>query len=256
MIYFDRSNKVTKYNQKIIFENKIGLSFLKSKDLFFEKNEVIYFVDLNSAQPLWQYSIESFGTYYDSFKQEHRKYSVSKFLGVWQNELLVAIYEHRIISLDLKTGKMLREWNKIEGFHFDNFINDLIPRSDSFVLKGDKLVGALYKFYIEIDLITGQTHFVDISAEMKKYDIVTIYPVLDNPVTDEHIYLTAMMTQKENGPAWAYECLIALNLHTHQIDWHYAFEEANLGTNRPQISGNKLYQLDNNKVLHIFERED
>ena len=35
--------------------------------------------------------------------------------------------------------------------------------------------------------------------------------------------------------------------------WLYDFKEYNLATNMLILSGNKLYQLDSNNTLHIFE---
>ena len=75
-------------------------------------------------------------------------------------------------------------------------------------------------------------------------------------ITESHIYYTIMTFPPQGYKGFSYDSVIALNRDTFKIDWHYAFEETGLGTNSPKIAGDKLYQLDLNQTLHIFEKEN
>lgn len=203
----------------------------------------------------WELLLEPLGSYYDTFQREEKPYQVSKFLGVWNDELLVALQEHKIIALDIASGKLNRSWNSIENLHFDDAVKDLIPRSSSFILTNNKLIGALHKFYFEIDLETGDTSFSDLTTSLDKYGILSIYPVWDNALDGDHFYLTAKMKDQDKGPEWSFDCVFALNIRSKEIDWMHSFDQAAIGVNRPQYANNKLYQLDNNHTLHIFQKE-
>jgi|GEM_PF-4619648 len=85
----------------------------------------------------------------------NEKITGNKFFGVWQNELLISSKNNVITSFNIETGAIIRHWYEIPGFIFDAEIRGVIPRSESFVLDGDKLIGALFLYYFEIDLVSG-----------------------------------------------------------------------------------------------------
>ncbi|MBK7130742.1 MAG: hypothetical protein IPH66_15475 [Crocinitomicaceae bacterium] len=231
--------------------NLVHGKFLFRKN--FDLNLIETYSFLN-AQPLWQFSVADLGSYYDTFQREEKPYQVSKFLGICNNELLVAMQEHKILALDIASGKLNRSWNSIENLHFDDAVKDLIPRSSSFILTNNKLIGALHKFYFEIDLETGISKFSDLKAVLDKHGILSIYPVWDNPLDGDHFYLTAKMKDQDKGPEWSFDCLLALNIVSKEIDWMHSFDQAAIGVNRPRYANDKLYQLDNKHTLHIFQK--
>ena len=225
-------------------------------NLFFvnDKNIIKYYT-LPNATPLWEFDLSELGSYFDTFSREEKEYEVAKFLGVWDNQLLVALREHIILSLDIQTGKIVQKWQNIEGLFYDDMTKDLIPKASSFVLYKGKLIGALHKFYFEIDLSNGTTHFTDLSSTMEENGILYIYPINDNPIDFPNIYLTAKMKEQPKKPQWSYDCLFCLDIESKEIKWKYTFEDSSLGVKTPQYSNGKLYQLDNDNILHIFEKE-
>lgn len=229
---------------------------LVCNDLGFQNknNTQIHAYTLPTAQPLWQFDVLSLGNYFNSFHREERGYEVVKFIGVWQNQLIIALREHLILSLNIHTGQPIRKWQRIDGLHYDSSIKDFIPQASSFVLFGNKLLGVLHRFYFEIHLADGTAHFTDLSQQMEIYGILSIYPINSNPVDYPHIYLTAKMKEQRNQNLWSYDCVLALHLETKEIVWHHTVEESSLGINIPQYSNGKLYQLDNDNTLHIFEK--
>ncbi|MBV7441459.1 hypothetical protein KRX57_08490 [Weeksellaceae bacterium TAE3-ERU29] len=227
----------------------------KSNFVFLGSDKNIYAYTLPNANLLWEFDLSELGSYFDTFSREEKKYEVAKFLGIWDNQLLVALREHIILSLDIRTGKIVQKWQNIEGLFYDDVTKDLIPKASSFVLYKGKLIGALYKFYFEIDLSNGTTHFTDLSSTMEENGILSIYPINDNPIDFPNIYLTAMMKEQPKKPQWSYDCLFCLDIESKEIKWKYTFEDSSLGVKIPQYSNGKLYQLDNDNTLHIFEKE-
>ncbi|MGV6861258.1 MAG: hypothetical protein ACWA41_05775 [Putridiphycobacter sp.] len=205
-------------------------------------------------QPLWQFELSKLNIT-TNCDIEKSNYKIIKIIGIWQEELFVACNNGLMLSLDKTTGKEKYRWQYIKEYEFDSEIKNKLPKSESFVFDGDTLIGALNTFYFKIDLKSSEIIAVNISQELLKFNIFHIKTVNDNPVTDKHIYLTAMMRQKDNDTKFSYDCLIALNKTTLNIDWQYKFENVGLGTHIPKISKNKLYQLDLDGNLHIFERE-
>jgi len=241
--------------KKWTIESYFGNGIVNNNYLFASCiNHRICKIDLDHPeQPLWQFDLNQLGTFTNR-NGEQEAYKVIKILGIWQEELFIACNNGLILAIDSNTGIEKRKWQHIKDYYFDDEITDKIPRAESFVFDGDTLIGALNTYYFKIDLKTSEISALNISQELQKFNIFHIKTVNDNPVTDTHIFLTAMMRKKDNDPKWSYDCLIALNKKTLKIDWHYSFEEAGLGTNIPKLAGNKLYQLDNNNTLHIFEK--
>ena len=217
-------------------------------------NNTVCRIDLNQPdQPLWQFDLNELSTLKNKDNQEIN-YNVIKILGIWQDELFIACNNGLLLSLDINTGNEKYRWQHINNYEFDSEIKNRIPRAESFIFDGNTLIGALNTFYFKIDLQTSEITATNISEKLQKFNIFHIKTVSDNPVTDKHIYLTAMTRQIEGNTKFSYDCLIALNKKTLEIDWHYAFEDAGLGTNIPKLGDNKLYQLDTNNTLHIFEK--
>lgn len=253
--YITRINLITNEKEWTIesyFSNgKVYANYLYTTSI----NNSICKINLDQPeQPLWQFDLNQLETFTNK-NNEELNYKIIKILGIWQEELFVACNNGLMLSLDRSTGKEKCRWQYIKDYEFDSEIKNKIPRAESFVFDGDTLIGALNTFYFKIDLKSSEIIAINISQELQKFHIFHIKTVIDNPVTDKHIYLTAMMRQKDNDTKFSYDCLIALNKKTLKIDWQYKFENAGLGTNIPKISENKLYQLDLDGNLHIFEKE-
>lgn len=226
-------------------------AYLKFNNINFSNNNFYFF--LNETNSIIAISIYDKKNIWN-FKQDSIK-EIKKLLGIWQSELLVACSDGLLISIDIETGTLKRSWQEIPDSQFDSVIQNRIPKMEIFSLHGDTLIGALHIYYFELDLKTGEIKIENLEEELKKHTIFHIKQTNENPITETHIYLTAMMRQPDGDTKFSYDCLITLNRQTFKIDWQYKFEEESLGTNIPKLSGDKLYQLDNGGTLHIFEKE-
>ena len=71
--------------------------------------------EIKSAQPLWQHSLLSYGTYLLEGKEEFA-YEMSKFLGIWKTELIVARSNGLILSINVEIGETLYKWQELKAF--------------------------------------------------------------------------------------------------------------------------------------------
>ncbi|MFD0993570.1 hypothetical protein [Tenacibaculum geojense] len=225
-------------------------SFFLSEVLIISTEDIIQCFSILNKQMIWSLDIN---------KLESKEITVvfSSILGILNNSLFISCNKNNsILSVDINTGKIQNKWREIPGININSQIEGIIPNTESFVLDKEqsKLIGAFHKYYLEIDLKSNEISYVDVSEELSKYDIIFIKQSNDISFTKDHLYLTAMIEQYENDTKFTYDCIFLLNRNTLKIDWIYKFKEASLGTHKPKLSGNKLYQLDNNNTLHVFEK--
>ncbi|WP_024772446.1 hypothetical protein [Aquimarina macrocephali] len=211
---------------------------------------IIVFQDMNK---LTSYNIQN-GTVLWEFSDESL---ASHILGTFNNEIILPTTANSILTLNAHTGVKEKEWKEIPKINIGSQIEGVIPEPSSFVLdiENKKLIGAIGTNYIEIELDTNKIKHIDLIEELQKSNIFFIKQITDNPFTETHLFLTAMMEQNKNDEKWSYDCLFALNRKTFKIDWKYNFETQNLGTHTPKASKNHLYQLDNDGTLFVFEKQ-
>jgi len=206
----------------------------------------------------WQFNLSELGTWlYD--KKEERLYEVDKFIGVYNNMLLVSCFSGVIIALELQTGKLLHQWSAYpESYTMDRFTVTGINSSHCSQLDttNNTLVGFNFFTLWLIDLQTTQLNITNLKEEFAKHDLRTVKRTMGFVITKTHYIITAETTIKEQINR-GLDCLIAINKQTHTIDWKHQFaeNEALKSTDIPQYSNEKLYQLDWNNTLHIFEKK-
>ncbi|WP_158837571.1 hypothetical protein [Polaribacter sp. L3A8] len=184
--------------------------------------------------------------------------NVSKIIGIHKNEVFLITSNSKLIAVNIEKGVITNSWFDLSNISLDSQTKGLTLDGVNFVLdkNSEKLIGALHNNYIKLDLKTNAIHFVNITEELQKNKIIFIKQLNNNPFTDTHLFLTAMMQQEDNDKKWSKDCLFALNRITHKIDWLHIFEEQNLGTNIPKLTETELYQLDNNGNLFVFKKEE
>ena len=75
------------------------------------------------------------------------------------------------------------------------------------------------------------------------------------PITNNE-YLIKVETPVDEKNRRFYDGIALFDKVHKKITWSYVFDDNTfLGSNDPKISTNKLYQLDNNNTLHIFEKD-
>ena len=242
-------NKTLWTSNRSFFKNLI----YKDKFISFGDREITL-NEIKSAQPLWQHSLLSYGTYLLEGKEEFA-YEMSKFLGIWKNELIVACSNGLILSINVEIGETLYKWQELKGFEIGTIYKGVLPDASSFVLDETqaKLIGVFHTYYFEIDLVSREITYIQLEEELSNHSIRNFKGVSDNPFTSTHLYLTADITLDEL-PNTELNAVLALNRDTKKVDWVHTFKESGIGTNIPQINDTHLYILDLKGTLHVFEK--
>jgi len=211
---------------------------------YFDKNKISA-LDIKGSKIKWELVLDQFG-----------EVQLQRILGVYQNELLVVLGEHVLLSINVETGEILHKWHELKGFEINATYKDELPSASNFVLDEavGKLIGAFHTYYFEIDLVSREIIYIQLEEELTSHSIRNLKSVSNNPFTSTHLYLTADVTLEE-FPNTDLNAVLALNRETKKIDWVHTFKESGIGTNIPQITDTHLYMLDLEGTLHIFKKE-
>jgi hypothetical protein len=231
-------------------------------------NTQIHAYTLPAAQPLWQFDIGHFGVYKPIYGRpnERKPYQVAKFLGLWQEELLLACEGGLIIALSLQIGKLIRKWDvlpeQIENNLKDTFHGLIHQSGEVFQLNkaGDTIFGLYYQHWVEISLKTGLITAKCLKETFDKQHISSFQTKSGYAEDETHLYSTVFLDQQKLGLNYMPTAVCALNKLTCEIDWLHRFDFDNTGdyvsVQVPQVTDNKLYQLTQNHILHIFQKEN
>ena len=237
--------------------------FLEWKEkLFFKNKNTIQGIEIYTGQFLWEFSLSSLGKGKDYNTDEEFDYEVEQFVGIYNNILWVYIERGGFIGLDIQTGELK---HRILGIPKGNLLGKVDSYVDSeefyifyrakFILDDKKgiIIGLIADRFFEIDLnkekITPMLYGMWDKMEkmnLKKYgvngntslqgDLLYFYNdkelqfgVLDIN-TKEFIYVSEPIAVVERDDSF-----------TRLRDL--------------KVSENKVFILDSNHTLHIFERE-
>ena len=262
-IYYDRVSKRLMYNDLELLRGKMLSSYIFDELLFFEKENKIQTINFLSGQFLWEFPLSSLGKGKDYNTDEEFDYEVEQFVGIYNNILWVYIERGGFIGLDIQTGELK---HRILGIPKGNLLGKVDSYVDSeefyifyrakFILDDKKgiIIGLIADRFFEIDLnkekITPMLYGMWDKMEkmnLKKYgvngntslqgDLLYFYNdkelqfgVLDIN-TKEIIYVSEPIAVVERD-----DCFTQLK--------------------DLKVSENKVYILDSNHTLHIFEREE
>ena len=262
-IYYDRESKRLMYNDLELLRGKMLSSYIFDELLFFEKENKIQTINFLSGQFLWEFPLASLGKGKDYSTDEEFDYEVEQFVGIYNNILWVYIERGGFIGLDIQTGELK---HRILGIPKGNLLGKVDSYVDSeefyifyrakFILDDKKgiIIGLIADRFFEIDLnkekVTPMLYGMWDKMEkmnLKKYgvngntslqgDLLYFYNdkelqfgVLDIN-TKEIIYVSEPIAVVERD-----DCFTQLK--------------------DLKVSENKVYILDSNHTLHIFEREE
>lgn len=262
-IYYDRESKRLMYNDLELLRGKMLSSYIFDELLFFEKENKIQTINFLSGQFLWEFPLASLGKGKDYSTDEEFDYEVEQFVGIYNNILWVYIERGGFIGLDIQTGELK---HRILGIPKGNLLGKVDSYVDSeefyifyrakFILDDKKgiIIGLIADRFFEIDLnkekVTPMLYGMWDKMEkmnLKKYgvngntslqgDLLYFYNdkelqfgILDIS-TKEIIYISEPIAVVERDDSF-----------TRLRDL--------------KVSENKVYILDSNHTLHIFEREE
>ena len=215
---------------------------------------------IQNKERLWEFLLSLLGTYKNPYTDEEKVFQVRRLIGIYNNIFWVFLNAEGFIGLDIETGELkyrIPEYHQAIGKTSTSSYDDGkgFFRSD-YLLNSEKgkILGLAVDVFIEIDL-TQEPPFVTqfgLQEEFEKYNIKgkdtsTKYAVQDNLL---YFYL---FDQLRFG---------ILDINTKEIIYVSepiaVVERDDCFTQLKdlKVSENKVYILDSNHTLHIFEREE
>ena len=238
-----------------VFSNEYIYKYIYKKNKIYDDVMSIRAFSIQKKDHLWEFSLASFGKWKNSWDEE-RYFEVYKLIGIYNNIFWAFIELGGFVGLDIETGELkyrIPEYDQAIGKTIckgkDFFRSDYFLNSE----KG-KILGMAMDVFIEIDL-TQEPPFVTqygLQEEFEKYNIKekdtsTKYAVQDNLL---YFYLAEQLR------------FGILDINTKEIIYisePIAVVERDDSFTRLRdlkVSENKVYILDSNHTLHIFEREE
>ena len=230
------------------------------KNIFLKNKNNIQGIEICTGQFLWEFSLSLLGKHKNPYTDEEKDFEVRRLIGIYNNILWVFLNAEGFIGLDIETGELkyrIPEYHQAIGKTSTSSYDDSkgFFRSD-YLLNSEKgkILGLAVDVFIEIDL-TQEPPFVTqygLQEEFEKYNIrgkdtSTKYAVQDNLL---YFYLS---DQLRFG---------ILDINTKEIIYVSepiaVVERDDCFTQLKdlKVSENKVYILDSNHTLHIFEREE
>lgn len=258
--YFDRELKQTLYNGVKLIDGKIGGNFLFSGILYIPKNKFIIALNYTNFKTLWQFDLSTLGRFEDR-DGNLQDYEVAKFIGVWEESLLVACSGQMILDINIQTGEINRKWQELPGYGstaFQGRLQHKLPSTSGFQLDISKsyLYHLAGSFLVKIDLVSGEASLQSLKGNLEKNLFSGFRWSTAYGEDETHIYTIAEMNGRSLGVDYTPQCIVAFNKSTLETDWFYRFEEDWIKSDIPQYSDNKLYQLSGNHILYVFEKEE
>ena len=238
--------------------------FLEWKEkLFFKNKNTIQGIEIYTGQFLWEFSLSSLGKGKDYNTDEEFDYEVEQFVGIYNNILWVYIERGGFIGLDIQTGELE---HRILGIPKGNLLGKVDSYVDSeefyifyrakFILDDKKgvIIGLIADRFFEIDLnkekITPMLY--GMWDKMEKMNLKK-YGVSGNTSLQGDLLYFYNDKELQFG---------ILDINTKEIIYvsePIAVVERDDSFTRLRdlkVSENKVYILDSNDTLHIFEREE
>ena len=239
-----------------VFSNEYIYIYIYKKNKIYDDVMSIRAFSIQKKEHLWEFSLASFGKWKNSWDEE-RYFKVYKLIGIYNNIFWAFIELGGFVGLDIETGEL-----KYRIPEYDQAIGKTICkgkdffRSDYFLnSEKRKILGMAMDVFIEIDL-TQEPPFVTqygLQEEFEKYNIKKANDTAEDFVVQDNLLYFYLAEQLKFG---------ILDINTKEIIYisePIAVVERDDSFTRLRdlkVSGNKVYILDSNHTLHIFEREE
>ena len=225
--------------------------FLEWKEkLFFKNKNTIQGIEIYTGQFLWEFPLSSLGKWKNSWDEE-RDFEVYKLIGIYNNILWAFIEIGGFIGLDIKTGELKY---RISEYHMGKE-SKLFFRSDYYLDNERGKIFGLAHIFIEIDLNQAPPFVTQygLQEEFEKYNIKKANDTAEDFVVQDNLLYFYLAEQLKFS---------ILDINTKEIIYisePIAVVERDDSFTRLRdlkVSENKVYILDSNHTLHIFEREE
>ena len=248
--------------KKILFEatSWLGRSII-DKYIFRDFKKKIACRKIDSDSILWEFSLASLGKWKNPYTDEEIDFQVRRLIGIYNNIFWVFLNAEGFIGLDIETGELkyrIPEYHQAIGktstSSYDHskgfFRSDYLLNSE----KG-KILGLAVDVFIEIDL-TQEPPFVTqygLQEEFEKYNIKKANDTAGSYVVQDNLLYFYLAEQLRFG---------ILDINTKEIIYIsepiavVERDDSFTELKDLKVSENKVYILDSNHTLHIFEREE
>ena len=230
--------------------------YIYKKDKIYDDVMSIRAFSIQKKEHLWEFSLASFGKWKNSWDEE-RYFEVYKLIGIYNNIFWAFIELGGFVGLDIETGELkyrIPEYDQAIGKTIckgkDFFRSDYFLNSE----KG-KILGMAMDVFIEIDL-TQEPPFVTqygLQEEFEKYNIKKANDTAGSYVVQDNLLYFYLAEQLRFG---------ILDINTKEIIYIsepiavVERDDSFTQLKDLKVSENKVYILDSNHTLHIFEREE
>ena len=224
--------------------------FLEWKEkLFFKNKNTIQGIEIYTGQFLWEFPLSSLGKWKNSWDEE-RDFEVYKLIGIYNNILWAFIEIGGFIGLDIKTGELKY---RISEYHMGKE-SKLFFRSDYYLDNERGKIFGLAHIFIEIDLNQAPPFVTQygLQEEFEKYNIKKANDTAEDFVVQDNLLYFYLAEQLRFG---------ILDINTKEIIYVsepiavVERDDSFTQLKDLKVSENKVYILDSNHTLHIFERE-
>ena len=225
--------------------------FLEWKEkLFFKNKNTIQGIEIYTGQFLWEFPLSSLGKWKNSWDEE-RDFEVYKLIGIYNNIFWAFIEIGGFIGLDIKTGELKY---RISEYHMGKE-SKLFFRSDYYLDNERGKIFGLAHIFIEIDLNQDPPFVTQygLQEEFEKYNIKKANDTAEDFVVQDNLLYFYLAEQLRFG---------ILEINTREIIYISepiaVVERDDCFTQLKdlKVSENKVYILDSNHTLHIFEKEE
>ncbi len=198
------------------------------------------------------YSIDIAAQQWYNLEEEKFDGKVFQIIGQWKNELLVFIGRFQLVSFCIETGEELWRINDFLAEVSSNPIFDFPSRNMSGRIKW-QLSASENKAYLlvqncmfELDLLKKQSILIkdfNVSSDKEWY------------FKRSRLYYNYITFSGANVAGKFPMVVGVIDRKTNEIVWSVRSQPGVYFEEAPQLKDDKLYVLDSNKNLHIFERE-
>ncbi len=198
-----------------------------------------------NAINIWNFNLSSLGTYQNDINESH-PFTVNKFVGIWNNLLLVQLNGYSLLALDVNTGELVKH----------------IPLKTTLDLpQGQYLIDEPNMHLVNDSIIwLSNQHLIHI--ELNNWDIQTKainhnlpreqeWRCFKNTYFDGLLYFVADYGWQYVTPSW----IGVMNAQTGEVLWKQQLEKTGGLPEAPQVNEKNLYIRTAKGDLHIFERE-
>ena len=243
-------NDLVNVKEIILEENYQYLETYTNDVLITSSKDVILGYHIFPTNLLWEFPLASLGKWKNSWDEE-RDFEVYKLIGIYNNILWAFIEIGGFIGLDIKTGELKY---RISEYHMGKE-SKLFFRSDYYLDNERGKIFGLAHIFIEIDLNQAPPFVTQygLQEEFEKYNIKKANDTAEDFVVQDNLLYFYLAEQLRFG---------ILDINTKEIIYVSepiaVVERDDCFTQLKdlKVSENKVYILDSNHTLHIFEREE